>query len=131
MPKEDKEVLYTEVYGNKVALPQYYDADGEPVAISTDNPLPVSIQGGADGKSAYDIAVDNGFEGTEEEWLESLRGPQGPAGADGADGTNGSDGTDGVSVVDATSDGTNITFELSNGQTIEVPWPSQEPDTEE
>lgn len=29
---------------------------------------------GLEGKSAYDIAVDNGFEGTEEEWLESLKG---------------------------------------------------------
>jgi hypothetical protein len=29
------------------------------------------------GKSAYDIAVDNGFEGTEQEWLASLKGPQG------------------------------------------------------
>lgn len=29
---------------------------------------------GAPGKSAYEIAVDNGFEGTEEEWLESLKG---------------------------------------------------------
>lgn len=29
---------------------------------------------GAAGESAYEIAVDNGFEGTEEEWLESLRG---------------------------------------------------------
>ena len=26
------------------------------------------------GKSAYEIAVENGFEGTEEEWLESLSG---------------------------------------------------------
>ena len=29
---------------------------------------------GADGKSAYEIAVDNGFVGTETEWLESLKG---------------------------------------------------------
>lgn len=29
---------------------------------------------GADGKSAYEIAVENGFEGTETEWLESLHG---------------------------------------------------------
>lgn len=29
---------------------------------------------GADGKSAYEIALENGFEGTEAEWLESLRG---------------------------------------------------------
>ena len=29
---------------------------------------------GDPGKSAYEIAVENGFEGTEEEWLESLKG---------------------------------------------------------
>ena len=46
-------------------------------------------------------------------------GEQGPAGADGAD------GVDGVSVTGATSDGTNITFELSDGGTIVVPWPTQ------
>lgn len=31
-----------------------------------------NIYKGEDGKSAYEIAVENGFEGTEEEWLESL-----------------------------------------------------------
>lgn len=117
MPKSDKEILYTEVFGAKVGLPQFYDANDNPVAISENNPLPVTLQGGADGKSAYDIAVDNGFEGTEEEWLESLKGPEGDPG---------SPGTDGVSVVGATSDGTNIIFQLSNGNTIELPWPSQE-----
>lgn len=30
-------------------------------------------EAGADGKSAYQAAVDNGFEGTEEQWLESLK----------------------------------------------------------
>ena len=44
---------------------------------------------GADGQSAYQIAVDNGFDGTVEEWLQSLVGPQGPAGEDGADGADG------------------------------------------
>lgn len=29
---------------------------------------------GQDGKSAYEIAVENGFEGTVQEWLESLKG---------------------------------------------------------
>lgn len=29
---------------------------------------------GNDGKSAYDIAVENGFSGTEEEWIKSLQG---------------------------------------------------------
>ena len=41
---------------------------------------------GADGKSAYQIAVDGGFEGTEEEWLTSLKGAQGEQGPAGQDG---------------------------------------------
>jgi len=31
---------------------------------------------GLDGKSAYEIALDNGFVGTEQEWLDSLVGPR-------------------------------------------------------
>lgn len=38
---------------------------------------------GPQGKSAYQVAVDNGFEGTEEEWLATLVGPQGPQGPPG------------------------------------------------
>ena len=38
---------------------------------------------GADGKSAYEIAVENGFVGTEQEWLDSLVGPEGPGGPGG------------------------------------------------
>lgn len=37
---------------------------------------------GLDGKSAYQIAVENGFEGTEEEWLASLKGEPGQADAE-------------------------------------------------
>ena len=37
---------------------------------------------GEDGKSAYQIAVENGFIGTEAEWLESLKGDTGAAGND-------------------------------------------------
>lgn len=48
---------------------------------------------GENGKSAYEIAVENGFEGTEAEWLESLKGE------DGADGSNGHDGTDGTGIT--------------------------------
>ena len=32
---------------------------------------------GLDGKSAYEIAVEHGYVGTEEEWLESLKGKDG------------------------------------------------------
>lgn len=31
----------------------------------------------AQGESAYDVAVDDGYSGTEEEWLESLKGDEG------------------------------------------------------
>ncbi len=54
---------------------------------------------GADGKSAFEIAVENGFVGTEAEWLESLKGKDGTdgqPGKDGIDGTNGQDGKDGI-----------------------------------
>ena len=49
---------------------------------------------GANGLSAYEVALNNGFEGTEQEWLESLKG------ADGKDGENGKDGKDGESYDD-------------------------------
>lgn len=41
---------------------------------------------GADGLSAYELAVEGGFEGSVEEWLASLIGPQGPRGPAGVDG---------------------------------------------
>lgn len=37
----------------------------------------ISLLSGQDGKSAYEIAVENGFVGTEEEWLASLKGADG------------------------------------------------------
>lgn len=43
---------------------------------------------GADGKSAYEIALEHGFVGTEEEWLESLQGEQGEQGDKGEDGSD-------------------------------------------
>ena len=81
---------------------------------------------GADGKSAYEVAVINGFVGTEAEWLASLKGDkgdqgdqgiQGPAGNDGAVGAKGDqgdqgaqgpagiDGADGKSAYQAAVDG--------------------------
>ena len=38
---------------------------------------------GIPGASAYQVAVQNGYVGTEEEWLESLVGPAGPEGPEG------------------------------------------------
>ena len=56
--------------------------------------LPLAACGEA-GKSAYEIAVDNGFVGTEQEWLESLVGPQGPQGEQGEQGPQGEKGDKG------------------------------------
>ena len=50
---------------------------------------------GSDGKSAYESALDNGFVGTEAEWLESIKG------TDGQDGTN-------VKIIDTVADLTEL-----------------------
>ena len=46
----------------------------------------VDIHTGPQGKSAYEVAVDEGYTGTEEEWLASLVGPQGAQGIQGETG---------------------------------------------
>ena len=51
---------------------------------------------GKDGKSAYEIALENGFVGTESEWLESLKGADGKDGINGKDGVDGAPGQDGI-----------------------------------
>lgn len=38
---------------------------------------------GPQGDSAYQVAVEQGFVGTKDQWLESLRGPEGPQGVSG------------------------------------------------
>ena len=56
------------------------------IKVDKDTTLPL-IEGV--GKSAYAIAVSHGFKGTEQEWLDSLRGPQGPEGVPGPPGSKG------------------------------------------
>lgn len=68
----------------------WYDIDDN----GTITKLGGDSDGGNNGKSAYEIALDNGFEGTEEEWLESLKGESGK------NGTNGQDGHTPVKGVD-------------------------------
>lgn len=55
--------------GNKTWL---LDNDGNKLKVS-----------GVDGKTAYDLAVEKGYKGTLEEWLESLKGSDGQNGSDG------------------------------------------------
>lgn len=56
---------------------------------------------GEDGASAYEVAVANGYVGTEADWLLTLVGPQGDPGEPGADGQ---DGADGASAYDIARD---------------------------
>ena len=53
---------------------------------------------GVNGASAYQVAVANGFSGTEAQWLASLTGPAGEPGQVGATGPAGSDAPRGVYV---------------------------------
>jgi hypothetical protein len=53
---------------------------------------------GAQGLSAYQVAVAAGFVGTEAAWLASLRGPAGQNGTNGTDGVDGQDGAPGLSA---------------------------------
>ena len=55
---------------------------------------------GEDGKNAYQLAVEAGYEGSETEWLASLKGKDGKDGTNGINGTNGKDGKDGTNGVD-------------------------------
>jgi hypothetical protein len=55
-------------------------ADLATVATTGDYNDLINTPSALDGKSAYELAVDNGFEGTEQEWLTSLKGLDGQQG---------------------------------------------------
>lgn len=77
------------------------------IQIAIENAVLTGVQGppgadgadGADGESAYQIAVANGFVGTEAEWLASLVGPEGPQGIQGLQGDAGPQGIQGIQGV--------------------------------
>lgn len=92
------------------------------VEISADNTITVGLPStgsgvagprGERGYSAYDLAVKNGYTGTEKEWLTYLKGDKGdkgdtgatgatgPAGTNGKDGVNGADGKPGSNGLSA------------------------------
>lgn len=67
--------------------------------------------GGANGLSAYEIAVANGFVGTEVEWLASLQG------ADGVDGTDGTNVVVGTTTTAAAGSAASVQG-VKNGNTL-------------
>lgn len=98
--------------------------------------LLLSSLSGCAGKSAYDIAVENGFVGSESEWLDSLKGKDGADGKDGEKGDKGDvgekgdagergltgwEGEDGTNVVSSyVDDRSHLIIELSDGSTIDA-----------
>lgn len=64
-------------------------------------------------KTMYEIAVENGFMGTVEDWLASLVGPQGETGAAGADGANGAAGEQGLQGIQGESGVSIVDVEVS------------------
>ena len=61
-----------------------YDSKGKLIASQN-----IHVTEPTKSKSAYEIAVDNGFRGTETEWLKSLKGEPGPKGIPGPPGSDG------------------------------------------
>lgn len=74
-----------------------YYTDEEIASIKEEIAKEVTVGAkGEDGKSAYQIALDEGFEGSETDWLASLKGKDGKDGINGTDGKPGKDGTNGI-----------------------------------
>ena len=65
------------------------DADGETSATLHNG---ANGEKGTDGKSAYQIAVEQGYQGSESDWLSSLKGEKGDAGERGEKGDTGLQG---------------------------------------
>ena len=59
----------------------------------------IALTPGPEGDSAYEVAVANGFTGTEQEWLASLVGPKGDKGDTGDSGTGGGAAPNGTVCV--------------------------------
>nr|DAE93626.1 MAG TPA: GDSL-like Lipase/Acylhydrolase [Caudoviricetes sp.] len=65
-----------------------------------------------DAKSAYEIALEHGFIGSEEDWLKSLKGEQGEKGQNGADGKTPVKGVDYFTAEDKTEFTAGVTESL-------------------
>ena len=72
------------------------DADGETSATLHHG---ANGEKGTDGKSAYQIAVEQGYQGSESDWLSSLKGDKGNTGAKGNPGQDGAEGKSAYAIA--------------------------------
>lgn len=83
--------------------PSGFDGEsGSPIPPTPDlyQQLLKNIDEATKGKSAFEIAVEHGYVGTEEEWLRSLHGKDGVDGTPGKDGEQGPPGKNGRDGID-------------------------------
>ena len=84
---ENNETIVTFNDGSTLTIPRGAQGekgeDGQSITFDDLTDEQKAELSGKDGLSAYQVAVDNGFTGSEYEWLESLKGQDGEDGQDG------------------------------------------------
>lgn len=98
----------------------FFDVSQEIIEFSVEGV--VNLEGGnGNGKSAYEIALDNGFVGSEIQWLLSLKGERGlqgekgDQGLQGLKGDKGNDGTNGINGVNGINGKSAFEIAVLNG----------------
>ncbi len=112
-----------------VALMIYALYDGGWIFRGDTGPEGAQGVAGKDGKSAYDLAVEDGFRGSLHEWLVSLAvpGKDGAPGQAGQQGAQGAPGTPGVSVTDVKiNEKGHLIVTLSNGTLLDAGYVGKE-----
>lgn len=107
MPSEPTPTVYEQILKN-------FEGKQDKLVAGDGIKINGNVIAAVDAKSAYVIALEHGFIGSEDEWLESLKGAkgeqgeqgiqgvQGEKGQNGKDGTNGTNGIDGKTPVKGT-----------------------------
>lgn len=110
MPSEPTPTVYEQILKN-------FEGKQDKLVAGDGIKINGNVISAVDAKSAYVIALEHGFIGSEDEWLASLKGAkgeqgeQGIPGVQGEKGQNGKDGTNGTNGIDGTNgkDGIGIT----------------------
>lgn len=110
MPSEPTPTVYEQILKN-------FEGKQDKLVAGDGIKINGNVISAVDAKSAYVIALEHGFIGSEYEWLASLKGEkgeqgeqgiQGEKGQNGADGKDGTNGTNGIDGIDG-KDGIGIT----------------------
>lgn len=121
MPSEPTPTVYEQILKN-------FEGKQDKLVAGDGIKINGNVISAVDAKSAYVIALEHGFIGSEDEWLASLKGAKGEQGEqgiqgvqgekgqngkDGTNGTNGIDGVDGKDGIGITNAEINVSGELT------------------